>query len=110
MTDSLSAVLDGKPVAVESVRTSGKADGSPRVLVDPAANRRLTLRADGNDAWLAWNPGRARTPLCRTLGPNEWKEFFCVEPYVESPYRLAPGESKTLMLEVEAESMRRVRQ
>ena len=110
MTDSLSAVLDGKPVAVESVRTSGKADGSPRVLVDPAANRRLTLRADGNDAWLAWNPGRARTPLCRTLGPNEWKEFFCVEPYVESPYRLAPGESKTLMLEVEAEPMRRVGQ
>ena len=62
--------------------------------------RVITLKAEGNDGWLAWNPGIERTPLCETLEPDEWKKFFCVEPYNAKPYTLRPGGSRRLKLTI----------
>lgn len=96
----LRVAVNGKPVTTECHRVSEPADGKPRELKDLETGRALTLTATGNDAWFAWNPGVKNTPLCGTLGPDEWKGFFCVEPYDAKPHRLAPGESYTRTLEI----------
>ena len=43
----------------------------------------------------------------RFRGPDEWKGFFCVEPYSAKPYILQPGESKVISLTIEATDPRR---
>ena len=97
----LKVELNGRPIAVESWRKTEKADGAPRRLRDLVSGRSIQLTATGNDDWFAWNPGVKNTPLCGTLGPDEWKEFFCVEPYSATPHVLNPGESETLTLKIE---------
>ena len=101
VADPLKVALNGAAIAEESYRETEVADGEPRELADLVTGRRLVLKAEGNEDWLAWNPGRARTPLCKTLGPDEWKGFFCVEPYTATPRILAPGESHRMTLTVE---------
>ena len=100
VADPLKVALNGVAIAKESYRETEVADGEPRELADLVTGCRLVLKAEGNEDWLAWNPGRARTPLCITLGPNEWKGFFCVEPYTATPRILAPGESHRITLTV----------
>ena len=43
---------------------------------------------------LVWNPDVVKTPVCRTLGPDEWKRFHCVEPCTLTPQLLKPGETR----------------
>ena len=101
VADPLKVSFGGTAIAQESYRETEAADGKPRELADLVTGRCLVLRAAGNEDWFAWNPGRARTPLCATLGPDEWKGFFCVEPYTATPRVLAPGESRRTTLTVE---------
>ena len=101
VADPLKVALNGAAIAEESYRETEVADGEQRELADLVTGCRLVLKAEGNEDWLAWNPGRARTPLCKTLGPDEWKGFFCVEPYTATPRILAPGESHRMTLTVE---------
>ena len=101
VADPLKVSIDGTAITQESYRETEAADGKSRELADLVTGRRLVLRAAGNEDWFAWNPGRARTPLCVTLGPDEWKGFFCVEPYTAASRVLAPGESRRTTLTVE---------
>ena len=54
----------------------------------------ISVECTDNEDWFVWNPGVDRTPLCETLGPDEWKRFYCLEPLTEKPQPLAPGESR----------------
>jgi len=92
--------LDGQPITQETYRVSVPADGRSRVLEDLVSGRRLRISARGNADWFAWNPGRAMTPLCGTLGADEWREFFCVEPCSLKPVTLGPGESQAIEMEI----------
>ena len=99
--DPQKVALNGAAITEETVSVTKPADGKSRELSDLVTGRRLVLRAKGNEDWYAWNPGRARTPLCVTLGPDEWRQFFCVEPYTATPHVLKPGESCQMTLTVE---------
>ena len=37
-----------------------------------------SVMSAGSDTWCVWNPGVERTPLCETLGPDEWRRFYCL--------------------------------
>lgn len=99
VADSLRIAVNGKRVT-ECYRVTEPSDGHSRMLEDLVTGRRLTLSAIGNGDWMAWNPGRGRTPLCVTLGPDEWKGFFCLEPYSAKSYRLNPGQMNVLSMTV----------
>ena len=71
------------------------ADGNAHSVEDAAGRRRYSVSADGNDTWYVWNPGVERTPICETLGPEEWLRFYCLEPLMRNPRPLAPGKSRT---------------
>ena len=102
VTDPLRVAVNGKPITTEYYRVSSPAVSPTRQLKDLVSGLTITLDATGNDAWYDWNPGRRNTPLCKTLDADEWKGFFCVEPYDATPHRLAPGESKTRTLTLKA--------
>jgi len=98
VADSLKVMVDDKPIGTTPYLVSFPADGRSHTLTDAVTGRVITLKAEGTDGWIAWNPGVERTPLCETLGPDEWKRFFCVEPYNAQPYVLRPGESRKTKL------------
>ena len=98
VSDPLRVAVNGKDVMVECYRETEPSDGNTRTLEDLVTGRTITLEATGNSDWLAWNPGRDRTPLCVTLGPDEWKDFFCVEPYSAKSRVLKPGQVDKLVL------------
>ena len=102
VASALDVAVDGVRQPAPPVLETVAADGSrTRTLTDLVRNRTITVTASDNEEWLVWNPGVERTPLCRTLGPDEWKGFFCVEPYTATPRVLAPGESRQMNLTVE---------
>ncbi len=103
VADPRKVQLDGRPVTTSPCQMSTPADGKSRLLVDRITGRTITLTAEGNDGWFAWNPGVERTPLCGTLEPDEWMRFFCVEPYNAKPYTLRPGESRKLKLVIQVD-------
>jgi len=107
VADPLKVAVDGAPITKECYRVTEKSDGRPRVLEDLTNGKRIRLTAKGNGDWFAWNPGRRNTPLCGTLDADEWKEFFCVEPYSSVPCVLQPGDSHELELKMEIDQVRR---
>ena len=70
-------------------------DGRPLRLEDSVRRRVFSVFSSDNDSWYVWNPGVERTPRCKTLTPDEWKRFFCLEPFMEKAVPLAPGKSRT---------------
>lgn len=97
VTDAERVAVDGGKLLLPSVRVQSSAaeKGRRRTLTDLVNGRRITVECADNEDWFVWNPGMERTPLCETLGPDEWKRFYCIEPFTEKPKSLAPGESRT---------------
>ena len=95
VADACQVALDGeplpKPVVMKEIATG---EGVHR-LEDRVRGISYTIKAPGMDRWYVWNPGVERTPLCETLGPDEWKRFFCLEPHMGKPSLLEPGKSRT---------------
>jgi len=93
---ALNVAVDGVRQAKPPVRIESKDDGRHcRTLTDLADGRTISVTCNDNEDWLVWNPGVERTPLCRTLDPDEWQRFFCLEPCTLTPRTLAPGERRT---------------
>jgi len=92
--------LDGARLEAPTVMRSFAADGHSRVLADPEGGREIVISCSDNTDWMLWNPGIARTPFCETLGPDEWRRFFCVEPTSPKPRALNPGEKRTHRLDI----------
>ena len=97
-------VADAERVAVDGerqprpsvlVHTTAAEKGRRRTLTDLVSGRVITVESSDNEDWMVWNPGVDRTPLCKTLGPDEWKRFYCIEPCTLAPRPLAPGQSRT---------------
>lgn len=103
VADPLRVAVNGRDVTTECYRVTEPSDGNVRTLEDRVTGRTLTLTASGSDDWFLWNPGRRNTPICLTLGPDEWKGFFCVEPYSAKPHLLNPEQTETLTLRIAAE-------
>ena len=89
--------VDGERQPRPSVRvhTTAAEKGRRRTLTDLVNGRVITVESSDNEDWMVWNPGVDRTPLCVTLGPDEWKRFYCIEPCTLAPRSLAPGQSRT---------------
>lgn len=96
VADAERVALDGEkqPTPSVLVQSSARDKGRHRTLADLANGRTITVECSDNEDWLVWNPGVDRTPLCKTLGPDEWKSFYCLEPCTLTPRPLSPGESR----------------
>ena len=96
VTDAERVAVDGEKMPPPSVRIQSSAaeKGRCRTLTDLVSGRKVAVECTDNEDWFVWNPGIERTPLCETLGPDEWKGFYCVEPCTLAPRSLAPGESR----------------
>ena len=103
VADACDVALDGlrlpKPCVIKEI----PADGMEHRLEDVLGKRVYSVSSSGNDTWCAWNPGVERTPLCETLGPSEWKRFYCLEPFMHRPLALAPGESREHVVRISVE-------
>jgi glucose-6-phosphate 1-epimerase len=95
VADACQTDLDGERLPTPWVLKEFAADGKTHRLEDPVGKRTCTISSSSNDDWFAWNPGVARTPLCETLAPDEWRRFWCLEPFMREAKPMAPGESRT---------------
>jgi len=114
VTDAERVAVDGErqPPPSVLIQSSVAEKGRCRMLTDLVTGRKIAVECADSEKWFVWNPGVERTPLCETLGPDEWKRFYCIEPFTEKPRLLAPGESrahemiiKVCGVDAEAESM-----
>ena len=94
VADACDVAVDGEHLPKPWVIKEFAADGKPHELQDRGGKIVYSVMSSGNDTWYVWNPGVERTPLCETLGPDEWKRFYCLEPFIQRPIVLAPGESR----------------
>ncbi len=96
VADAERVAVDGENLPPPSVRvqTSAAEKGHRRTLADLVSGRTIVVECKDNEDWLVWNPGVERTPLCETLKDNEWKRFYCLEPFSGKSKPLAPGESR----------------
>ena len=95
VADAHRVAVDGVKQTEGYVREESAADGKTRTLEDLVTGRRIVVTGENNANWLVWNPDVVKTPVCRTLGPDEWKRFYCVEPCTLIPQTLKPGETRT---------------
>ena len=106
VADARRVAVDGEKQPEPSVlaRTSAAEKGHGRTLADLAGGRTIVIESSDNEDWFVWNPGVDRTPLCHTLGPDEWKRFYCVEPCALAPRPLAPGKSRVHEMRIRVEA------
>lgn len=95
VADACKVSLDGELLPKPWVMKEFAADRRPHRLEDRVRRRVFSVASSDNDSWYVWNPGVERTPRCKTLTPDEWKRFFCLEPFMEKAMPLAPGKSRT---------------
>lgn len=102
VADAEHVAVDGEiqPMPSVRVKSSVAEKGHRRTLTDLARGRTIVVESSDNEDWFVWNPGIDRTPLCHTLGPDEWKRFYCIEPFAEKPRTLAPGESRVHVVRI----------
>ena len=94
VADACEVAIDGERLPKPWVIREFSADGKGHKLQDCAGKVTFSVMSSGNDTWCVWNPGIERTPLCETLGPEEWRSFYCLEPFMRRPSPLASGESR----------------
>jgi len=106
VADACDVALDGERLQKPWVIKEFAADGKAHELRDCAEKVSYSVMSSGNDNWYAWNPGVERTPLCETLGPDEWRRFYCLEPFMRRPRPLAPGEIRENVVRIRVENRR----
>lgn len=74
-----------------------------RVLSGEGALGPLRISAKGHSGWDFWNPGEDQTPILKTVAPDDWRRFVCVEPDTRENYVLAPGETRTMEMALEVQ-------
>ena len=109
VTDAERVAVDGERQPKPSVRvqSSAKEKGRRRTLTDLATGRTVAVESTDNEDWFVWNPGVDRTPLCGTLGTDEWKGFYCIEPCTLTPRPLPPGESRVHEMTISVSEMQK---
>ena len=51
-----------------------------------------TITSSGFDNWMIWNPGEEGAKLIGNLPNDDWSKFICIEPIINTPKTLEPGE------------------
>lgn len=100
VADACEVALDGERLPRPWVIREFAADGKAHELRDSAGKVAYSVMSPSNDTWYVWNPGVERTPLCETLGPDEWRRCYCLEPFMRKPITLAPGESREYVVKI----------
>ncbi len=104
VSDACDVAIDGERLPKPCVIKEFASDGKAHDLQDCAGKVAYSVTASGNDTWYAWNPGVERTPLCETLEPDEWRRFYCLEPFMNKACSLAPGESREHVVRIKVEN------
>ena len=103
VADACDVALDGERLPIPWVIKDFKSDGRPHRLLDCVGKVAYSVSASTVDTWYAWNPGVERTPLCETLMSDEWKRFWCLEPFMRVAHPLAPGETREHIVRINVE-------
>ena len=102
VADACKVFCDGRKLGKPWIIEEFPADGKSHNLEDIVGNRVYSVQSSGNDTWFLWNPGVERTALCETLAPDEWRKFWCLEPFMRKPKPLKPGKSRTAAIRLKA--------
>ena len=95
VSNALAVAVDGRALPRPNGDTAKfPADGKAHVLSDLAQGRAYVVDAPYADSWWIWNPGDERTPDCKTLAPDEWHRFWCLEALMRESKPLAPGKTR----------------
>lgn len=81
--------------------------GAPEVrIID--RDRVITVRSNGGDSTVVWNPGEKKADSMGDIGVHEWNDFVCVEPALlgarQEGVQLTPGEINILEMDVTVEA------
>ena len=76
----------------------------PVELVDLATSRRIHIWKQSSQTTVVWNPWMEKSIALKDLGPEQWKEFVCIETANVAPLalKLGPGETHTMVVKVQA--------
>lgn len=95
VSNALSVAVDGRALPRPNGETAKfPADGKPHVLCDLTRGRVYAVDSPYADSWWIWNPGEEATPDMKTLKPDDWRQFWCLEALMRNPMPLAPGETR----------------
>jgi glucose-6-phosphate 1-epimerase len=74
------------------------------VIDDPRFNRKISIAKTGSNTTVLWNPWIAKSKAMADFGDDEWPGMLCIETCNVGPFavRLAPGESHTMVAEIQA--------
>ncbi|MBO7683694.1 MAG: hypothetical protein J6T51_03095 [Kiritimatiellae bacterium] len=87
--------------APDHIFAAGDAPRHEYAILDEGAGRAVAVASRGNGRTVVWNPGEKGVS---DHEPGDWRRFACVEPVSDWPggRTLAPGESYTLEMAVQA--------
>ena len=76
----------------------------PVELVDLATSRRIHIWKQSSQTTVVWNPWMEKSIALKDLGPEQWREFVCIETANVAPLalKLEPGQTHTMVVEVQA--------
>ncbi|QGU07987.1 Putative glucose-6-phosphate 1-epimerase [Corynebacterium occultum] len=60
--------------------TQDMATEAPVRIIDEGAERIISIYGYGSDHTVVWNPGEEKAAGMADVGPDEWRQFVCVEP------------------------------
>ena len=100
VSDACEVALEGNRLPKPWVIKEFAADGKSHRIRDCRENIDYIVASTDSDTWCVWNPGVERTPLCETLSAQEWRRFYCLEPFMRAPRSLAPGESREHVVKI----------
>ncbi len=75
------------------------------VIHDAAGGRRIVVEKSGSDSTVVWNPWTEKIKGMADMGPDEWREFICVESCnaADNAVTLAPGGTRVLRCAIRVE-------
>lgn len=89
--------------------TQDMATDAPVRIIDEEAGRVISIYGYGSDHTVVWNPGEEKAATMADVGPDEWRQFVCVEPTKLGAGRggitLSPGAGATLGMLVGASAL-----
>ena len=83
--DDFNEHVQSGPWNLHDARDPGRSDriyadaGNRFELIDPVAQRKITLISSGSKTLVAWNPGAELIKTFADLPPEGWKQYVCLE-------------------------------
>lgn len=91
-------------LAIEGLYDRIFLDSVPVTITDEGKKRVITIRPEGADSTVVWNPGRDAAQEMSDIGTGEWADFLCVEPALlgedQQGVEIADGETRRIGMEV----------